>query len=269
MLQDLIGGQLNAGFAVPPAAAPHAMAGRLHALAVSGERRSIALPNAPTLREELGFEQPVFQLRQWATFWSPAGTPAATLTRLEHELTAALDDAAVRQALQLAGFEIERALGAADAAATLRADLALIPPLIRAFGRHAAVRRRSVSQLRHRGRDRRQPRRLAGGARAGRSRQRDRADRARPHRRATVRCAQRCATGAPRTRDAHQRPARDRVAVSRVGPARCSSEARNSAVAASSPPAAICTRRRATRACTRAARCSRRSCGAGCSSSPR
>ena len=54
--------------------------------------------------------------------------------RLEHDLTAALDDAAVRQALQLAGFEIERALGAADAAATLRADLALIPPLIRALG---------------------------------------------------------------------------------------------------------------------------------------
>jgi tripartite-type tricarboxylate transporter receptor subunit TctC len=133
MLQDLIGGQLNAGFAVPPAAAPHAMAGRLHALAVSGERRSVALPNAPTLRE-LGFEQPVFQLRQWAAFMAPAGTPAATLTRLEHELTAALDDAAVRQALQLAGFEIERALGAADAAATLRADLALIPPLIRALG---------------------------------------------------------------------------------------------------------------------------------------
>jgi tripartite-type tricarboxylate transporter receptor subunit TctC len=133
MLQDLIGGQLNAGFAVPPAAAPHVTTGRLQALAVSGERRSVALPNAPTLRE-LGFDQPVFQLRQWAAFMAPASTPPATLMRLEHDLTAALDDPSVRQALQGAGFEIERVLGAADAASTLRADLALIPPLIRALG---------------------------------------------------------------------------------------------------------------------------------------
>ena len=40
----------------------------------------------------------------------------------------------MRQALQLAGFEIERAHGAAEAAAMLRADLAVIPPLIRELG---------------------------------------------------------------------------------------------------------------------------------------
>jgi tripartite-type tricarboxylate transporter receptor subunit TctC len=133
MLQDLIGGQLNAAFAVPPAAGPHVVSGRLQALAVSGERRSVALPGTPIL-SELGFEQPVFRLRQWAAFLAPAATAPATLERLEHELTVALDDASVRQALQTVGFEIERPLGAADASATLRADLALIPPLIRAMG---------------------------------------------------------------------------------------------------------------------------------------
>jgi tripartite-type tricarboxylate transporter receptor subunit TctC len=133
MLQDLLGGQLNAGFAVPPITAPHVSAGRLCALAVSGERRSVALGDVPTL-VELGFGQPVYRIRQWAAFCVPAATPAPIRARLEHDLTAALDDPAVRQALLLAGFELERAHGAADGAAMLRADLALIPPLIRALG---------------------------------------------------------------------------------------------------------------------------------------
>ena len=133
MLQDLIGGQLNIGFAVPPAAAPHVAAGRLHAIAVSGERRSGVFAEVPTLRE-LGYEQPVFRVRQWAAFMAPAATPAPVAQRLERQLLDTLDEPAVRQALHLAGFEIERAQGSAEAAAMLRADLAVIPPLIRELG---------------------------------------------------------------------------------------------------------------------------------------
>ena len=133
MLQDLIGGQLDAGFAVPPAAAPHVAAGRLQPLAVSGERRSSVFAAVPTLRE-LGFEQPVFQVRQWAAFMAPAALPAPVAASLERDLVDTLDDPGVRQALHLAGFEIERAQDGAQAAAALRADLALIPPLIRALG---------------------------------------------------------------------------------------------------------------------------------------
>ncbi len=100
---------------------------------MSGERRSSVFAEVPTLRE-LGFPQPVFRVRQWAAFMAPAATPAPVAARLERELLDTLDDPAVRQALHLAGFEIERALSGAEAAATLRADLALIPPLIRELG---------------------------------------------------------------------------------------------------------------------------------------
>jgi tripartite-type tricarboxylate transporter receptor subunit TctC len=133
MLQDLIGAQLHAAFGVPPVVAPQAEAGRLRVLAVTGERRSRVFPAAPTLRE-LGYADAVLGLRQWAAFVAPAATPAVQLTRLQHELGAALADPRTQQALADAGFEIGRVLLADDAAALLRAELAWVPPLIRALG---------------------------------------------------------------------------------------------------------------------------------------
>ena len=133
MAQDLIGGQVSAAFVVPPAAAPHVKAGRLRALAVTGDRRSTQLPQAPTL-PELGHADPVFRLRQWAAFLAPARMPAETLAQLEVTLTDVLDDARVRETLLVAGFELDRVLGSDEARASLRADLALVPALIRELG---------------------------------------------------------------------------------------------------------------------------------------
>ena len=55
-------------------------------------------------------------------------------SRLEHELVTLLDASALRQVLRFAGFEIDRVLGAADAAALWRADRALIEPMLRELG---------------------------------------------------------------------------------------------------------------------------------------
>ena len=133
MTQDLAGGQIDAGFAVPPLAAPHVAAGRLRAIAVSGERRSAVFTEVPTLGE-LGYGAAVFGLRQWAAFVVSRGVPMRVRSRLEHELVTLLDASALRQVLRFAGFEIDRVLGAADAAALWRADRALIEPMLRELG---------------------------------------------------------------------------------------------------------------------------------------
>jgi tripartite-type tricarboxylate transporter receptor subunit TctC len=133
MLQDLVGGQIAAGFAVPPSCAPHVQAGRLRALAVTGDRRSKVFPETPTLAE-LGYAEPVFGLRQWAAFLAPARIAAATLATLEQELKTAFDAAEVRQALLVAGFELDRVLGSQETQEALRTELALVPPLIRTLG---------------------------------------------------------------------------------------------------------------------------------------
>jgi tripartite-type tricarboxylate transporter receptor subunit TctC len=133
MLQDLLGGQVSAGFVVPPAALQHVRLGRLNALAVTGELRSAVLPAVPTLFE-LGYTSPVFRLRQWAALLAPAGTAPARLDDLEAAFRAALERSDVRGALLESGFELTEAPGSADAREALRAELALVPPLLRELG---------------------------------------------------------------------------------------------------------------------------------------
>ena len=49
-LVDIIAGQVQMLFAIPAAAYAHVQAGKLRALAVSGEKRLARLPNLPTVR---------------------------------------------------------------------------------------------------------------------------------------------------------------------------------------------------------------------------
>lgn len=133
MLQDLMGAQISAGFGVPPAVAPLVAGGRLRALAVTGEARSVAMPDVPTLLEQ-GYAEPAFRLRQWAAFMARSGVPQALSAQLETELAAAFAHEYTRVALRSAGFESARAAGSAEAQALIDADLAVIPALIRDLG---------------------------------------------------------------------------------------------------------------------------------------
>lgn len=133
MLQDLMKGQVAAGFAVPPAAAPLVAAGRLKALAVTGRQRSVALPTVPTLAE-LGYAEPAFELLQWAAFMAPARIADARAAMLERELGAALAHEDTQRALQFAGFESAQVAGPEETRLQIARELALVPPLIRELG---------------------------------------------------------------------------------------------------------------------------------------
>lgn len=64
-----------------PAFIPHVKAGKLKAIAVTGDRRLQALPSVPTFAES-GF--PAIGLT-WVAVVAPVATPAAAIARLNQE----------------------------------------------------------------------------------------------------------------------------------------------------------------------------------------
>jgi tripartite-type tricarboxylate transporter receptor subunit TctC len=82
-ITDLIGGQVQVSFASMLSAITHARAGRLRAIAVTGAKRSAALPELPTVAES---GLPGFESGSWQGFFAPAGTSAAIRARLHREV---------------------------------------------------------------------------------------------------------------------------------------------------------------------------------------
>ena len=75
----------------------HIKAGALRALAVTGEKRSIVLPEVPTAVES-GVKE--FVASSWNALAVPSKTPRAAVDRLQREIAAALADAGVREKLR-------------------------------------------------------------------------------------------------------------------------------------------------------------------------
>ncbi len=100
--QDLLGGQLDVGFLPIHVAQGFVSSGRLTALAVGSARRHPVAPTVATF-EELGFKG--MEVDLWYAFFVPARTQAPVVARLNAELTAALQQASVRDALGKGGMD--------------------------------------------------------------------------------------------------------------------------------------------------------------------
>ena len=83
-LTELIGGQVQLTFNVPLNLIPHIKAGKLKALAISGETRLPALPQVPTFTEA---GLPGFDVNLWQGVVTLAGTPKEIIGRLSTEIT--------------------------------------------------------------------------------------------------------------------------------------------------------------------------------------
>ncbi|HXR58444.1 MAG TPA: tripartite tricarboxylate transporter substrate binding protein [Burkholderiales bacterium] len=81
-LIDLIAGQVNLMFDNLPSAITHIRAGKLRALATTGEKRSPALPEAPTMIEA---GVPGYIATAWFGLCMPAGTPKEIIARMNAE----------------------------------------------------------------------------------------------------------------------------------------------------------------------------------------
>ena len=99
----LLAGEIPLAFETMLALQPHVRAGTLRALAVTGARRSVIMPEIATTAEA-GFPSLVAD-NSYALF-APAGTPAAILKRLHDATSAALALPDVRDRLREQGAEV-------------------------------------------------------------------------------------------------------------------------------------------------------------------
>jgi tripartite-type tricarboxylate transporter receptor subunit TctC len=83
MVQDAIGGQVDLAVGSVAVIAPHVKSGRLRGIAVTGDKRSHAMPEVPALAEQ-GFKG--FSALAWWGIFAPAGTPRPILDKFHSEL---------------------------------------------------------------------------------------------------------------------------------------------------------------------------------------
>ncbi len=101
-INDTIGGQVEAMFAVMPEAVPHVQSGRLHALGVMSPRRSPVMPQVPTMAEA-GVAD--LNLSAWMALLAPAKTPRAIIDQLNRAVATAFDGE-LRAKLAESGIEV-------------------------------------------------------------------------------------------------------------------------------------------------------------------
>jgi len=102
-MNDLLGGVVDASFQNINAVVQHVNAGKLRALAVTGDKRSALLPQVPTLSEAGVKGADVYS---WQAVAAPKGLPADVKAKLHAAMVAALNDASVKPKLTELGFEI-------------------------------------------------------------------------------------------------------------------------------------------------------------------
>ncbi|HSV78769.1 MAG TPA: tripartite tricarboxylate transporter substrate binding protein [Ramlibacter sp.] len=91
VLQDLLGGHLDAGMSLIGNFMPQVKAGQLKVLAVFGEKRDANLPNVPTLIEE-GYR---FFSEPWTGVQGPKGVPREIIVEMNKTVNEILRDKAV------------------------------------------------------------------------------------------------------------------------------------------------------------------------------
>ena len=101
-LTDLMAGRVSMIFDNMPSALPYIRGGKLRGLAVTGSKRSPALPELPTIAEA---GVPGYESLSWSGIAVPAGTPRDAILRLNREISAVLALNDVKQKLAEQGAD--------------------------------------------------------------------------------------------------------------------------------------------------------------------
>jgi tripartite-type tricarboxylate transporter receptor subunit TctC len=113
-----------------PSAAPHIRAGKVRALALSGEQRNPAFPDLPTMKEQ-GFPELVSY--SWFGLSAPARTPQPIVERLAIEMQLVLKEPDVVRRWQEIGAEASTRTPA-EFTEFVKAEIAKWAPAIKASG---------------------------------------------------------------------------------------------------------------------------------------
>ena len=97
----VVAGHVPLSISSSPPAMPHIAEGRLRALAVSGKRRSLSLPDVPTM-VEAGFTD--MSGEQWIGALAPAGTPKEIVALLQREIAKAAASPDLKERFVALGF---------------------------------------------------------------------------------------------------------------------------------------------------------------------
>jgi tripartite-type tricarboxylate transporter receptor subunit TctC len=92
-IADLLAGHVQLSFMTVLEASGHIKAGKLRALAVTGDKRVPALPDVPTLSEKV---LPGFNAISWLGVLAPAGTPKDIVDKIASDVRAILADESVK-----------------------------------------------------------------------------------------------------------------------------------------------------------------------------
>src|SRR5215468_2660395 len=102
-INDLVAGHASVSFQNLGAIAEQVRAGKLKALAVTGDRRAAALPDVPTIAEAGVSDLEVYS---WQAVAAPKGLPADVKAKLEAELIASLKASDVKARFDEIGFDV-------------------------------------------------------------------------------------------------------------------------------------------------------------------
>lgn len=99
----IVAGEVKVGFGLMPVALPQVKAGKVKALAITGDRRFSGAPDVPTMAEA---GLPAFGSEYyWMGLLAPARTPAGIVERVNRDVVELLRDPALQAALLAQGAE--------------------------------------------------------------------------------------------------------------------------------------------------------------------
>jgi tripartite-type tricarboxylate transporter receptor subunit TctC len=98
----VMGGEVDMVFGEPSTLLPHVASGKLRAIATTGAKRSISLPDLPTIAES---GVPGYDVTSWNGVLVPVGTPAEAIKKLNAEFNKVLANPAMRERLVKIGYE--------------------------------------------------------------------------------------------------------------------------------------------------------------------
>lgn len=128
-ITDLLSGQVQLGIIGIAPALPHVRTGRLKALAVTGQKRSLVLPDVPTVREQ---GLPGFESFNWFGLLAPAGTPQRIVERLHAEVVNVMRSPELAERFEKMPVEVTTSATPAAFAKFLADDIARWPPIVSA-----------------------------------------------------------------------------------------------------------------------------------------
>lgn len=130
-VNDLLGGHTAFMYASPSTAAPHVLAGKVKAIAVTSSKRSSLLPQVPTLAEQGILNA---ETASWIVLMAPAGTSPEIVELINREIGKVQASIAFGASMSDRGFEIGARLSPRETRNFIKTEEAKWAPIVKASG---------------------------------------------------------------------------------------------------------------------------------------